>query len=219
MPEITMVRHGQAKQNATSEEDYDRLSELGQTQARWVGEHFRNLQLSYDVIVTGTLTRQIDTQILMNVDTKTPVVRDERFNEIRLYDLAGLIKRQFGIDFPDDELSFKKHLNLTFEKWENGEILDPPETFENYKSRVLEGLNEIKDLGEKILLVTSGGIIAMAIKHTLDLNTEALGNCLLASYNTGITKLLYYDQGFVISQLNALPHLETPERWTKRTYT
>ena len=46
MPEITMVRHGQAKQNATSEEDYDRLSELGQTQARWVGEHFRNLQLT-----------------------------------------------------------------------------------------------------------------------------------------------------------------------------
>jgi broad specificity phosphatase PhoE len=219
MPEITMVRHGQAKQNATSEEDYDRLSELGRTQAKWVGEHFRNLQLSFDVIVTGTLTRQIDTQILMNIDTKIPVVRDERFNEIRLYDLAGLIKKQFGIDFPKDELSFKRHLNLTFKKWENGEILNPPETFENYKTRVSEGLNEIKDLGEKILLVTSGGIIAMAIKHTLDLTTEALGNCLLASCNTGVTKLLHYDQSFIISQINALPHLETPERWTKRTYT
>ena len=219
MPEITMVRHGQAKQNATSEEDYDRLSELGRTQAKWAGEHFRNLQLSFDVIVTGTLTRQIDTQILMNIDTKIPVVRDERFNEIRLYDLAGLIKRQFGIDFPEDELSFKRHLNLTFKKWENGEILNPPETFENYKTRVSEGLNEIKDLGEKILLVTSGGIIAMAIKHTLDLTTEALGNCLLASCNTGVTKLLHYDQSFIISQINALPHLETPERWTKRTYT
>lgn len=214
-----MVRHGQAKQNATSEEDYDRLSELGRTQAKWAGEHFRNLQLSFDVIVTGTLTRQIDTQILMNIDTKIPVVRDERFNEIRLYDLAGLIKRQFGIDFPKDELSFKRHLNLTFKKWENGEILNPPETFENYKTRVSEGLNEIKDLGEKILLVTSGGIIAMAIKHTLDLTTEALGNCLLASCNTGVTKLLHYDQSFIISQINALPHLETPERWTKRTYT
>ena len=214
-----MVRHGQAKQNATSEEDYDRLSELGRTQAKWAGEHFRNLQLSFDVIVTGTLTRQIDTQILMNIDTKIPVVRDERFNEIRLYDLAGLIKKQFGIDFPKDELSFKRHLILTFKKWENGEILNPPETFENYKTRVSEGLNEIKDLGEKILLVTSGGIIAMAIKHTLDLTTEALGNCLLASCNTGVTKLLHYDQSFIISQINALPHLETPERWTKRTYT
>ena len=43
--------------------------------------------------------------------------------------------------------------------------------------------------------------------------------CLLSSYNTGITKLLNYDQSFIISQFNALPHLETPERWTKRTYT
>ena len=219
MPEITLVRHGQAKQNATSEEDYDRLSDLGRTQAKWVGEHLRRLKLSYDAIVTGTLTRQIDTQILMNIDIKAPVVRDERFNEIRLYDLAGLLKKQFEIDFPKDELSFKQHLNLTFKKWENGEITNPPETFQNYKSRVSEGMNEIKDLGEKVLLVTSGGIVAMAIKHTLNLNTEALGNCLLASYNTGITKLLYYDQGFVISQVNALPHLETPARWTKRTYT
>ena len=219
MPEITLVRHGQAKQNATSEEDYDRLSDLGRTQAKWAGEHLRKLKLSYDAIVTGTLTRQIDTQILMNIDTKAPVVRDERFNEIRLYDLASLLKKQFEINFPKDELGFKQHLNLTFKKWENGEIMNPPETFQNYKSRVSEGLNEIKDLGEKILLVTSGGIVAMAIKHTLNLNTEALGNCLLASYNTGITKLLYYDQGFVISQVNALPHLETPARWTKRTYT
>ena len=124
MPEITLVRHGQAKQNATSEEDYDHLSELGRTQAKWVGEHFRKLKLSYDVIVTGTLTRQIDTQTLMDVDTKMPVVRDERFNEIRLYDLAGLLKNQFGIDFPKDELSFKQHLNLTFKKWENGEIIN-----------------------------------------------------------------------------------------------
>ena len=101
-------------------------------------------------------------------------------------------------------------------KWGNH---GPPKHFKIINQGFLEGLNEIKDLGEKILLVTSGGIVAMAVKHTLNLNTEALGNCLLASYNTGITKLLYYDQGFVISQLNALPHLETPERWTKRTYT
>ena len=57
------------------------------------------------------------------------------------------------------------------------------------------------------------------LKHTLNLNTEALGNCLLASYNTGVTKLLYYDESFVISQMNALPHLETPDRWKNRTYT
>ena len=30
------------------------------------------------------------------------------------------------------------------------EKVNPPETFQNYKSRVYEGLNEIKDFGEKI---------------------------------------------------------------------
>ena len=64
------MRHGQAKQNATSEEDYDNLSELGRMQAKWVGEHFRKLKLSYNVIVTGTLTRHIDTQILMGLVQK-----------------------------------------------------------------------------------------------------------------------------------------------------
>ena len=139
MPEITLVRHGQAKQNATSEADYDNLSELGRTQAKWVGEHFNKLNLSYDAIVTGTLNRQIDTQILMDIESKTPVIRDERFNEIPLYDLADLINIQFGIDFPDSELSFKKHLNFTFEKWENGKIL-------NHLLRIL-GTKELTRLG------------------------------------------------------------------------
>ena len=57
----------------------------------------------------------------MGLDTKAPVVRDERFNEIRLYDLADLLKNQFGIDFPKDESSFKKHLNLHSKNGKNGE--------------------------------------------------------------------------------------------------
>ena len=218
MPEITLVRHGQAKQNATSEADYDNLSELGRTQAKWVGEHFNKLNLSYDAIVTGTLNRQIDTQILMDIESKTPVIRDERFNEIRLYDLADLIKMQFGIDFPDSELSFKKHLNFTFEKWENGEILNPPETFENYKSRVSEGLDNIKDLGKNF---TSnfwwhncyGNQTYIKFKY------RGAGKLPFGELQHRVTKLLYYDESFVISQMNALPHLETPDRWKNRTYT
>ena len=35
---ITLIRHGQANSSATTEEGYDNLSELGKTQARWLGE-------------------------------------------------------------------------------------------------------------------------------------------------------------------------------------
>ena len=100
---------------------------------------------------------------------------------------------------------------------QNGEILNPPETFENYKSRVSEGLDNIKDLGKKILLVTSGSIIAMAIKHIKFKYRGAgklpFGELQHRGYKTTLLREL------VISQMNALPHLETPDRWKNRTYT
>ena len=37
MGELTLIRHGQANSGATTEEDYDRLSDLGHTQARLLG--------------------------------------------------------------------------------------------------------------------------------------------------------------------------------------
>ena len=39
MSVITFIRHGQANSSATTEEGYDNLSDLGKTQARWLGEH------------------------------------------------------------------------------------------------------------------------------------------------------------------------------------
>ena len=40
MPHITLVRHGQANSDAKDEDGYDKLSDLGHQQARWLGEHF-----------------------------------------------------------------------------------------------------------------------------------------------------------------------------------
>ena len=40
MVELTIVRHGQANTGATDEKSYDKLSDLGRQQARWLGEHF-----------------------------------------------------------------------------------------------------------------------------------------------------------------------------------
>ena len=37
MGEVVLVRHGQANSGATDEESYDRLSDLGHQQARWLG--------------------------------------------------------------------------------------------------------------------------------------------------------------------------------------
>jgi len=56
--EIYLLRHGQASFGA---EDYDRLSEAGETQARLLGEHLAGLGLEFDAIFSGAMRRQRDT--------------------------------------------------------------------------------------------------------------------------------------------------------------
>ena len=55
---LFLVRHAQASFGST---DYDRLSELGHTQARWLGEYFREREIKFKRVLTGTLARQQDT--------------------------------------------------------------------------------------------------------------------------------------------------------------
>src|SRR6202161_1478621 len=55
---IYVVRHGQA---AFGTEHYDRLTEIGFTQARLLGGYFARRQIRFDAVFTGTLRRQTET--------------------------------------------------------------------------------------------------------------------------------------------------------------
>ena len=56
--ELWLVRHGQA---AFATDDYDRLTDLGWQQARWLGEHLSTMETRFDRICAGTLRRQQET--------------------------------------------------------------------------------------------------------------------------------------------------------------
>ena len=68
MAELILVRHGQANSHATDEASYDKLSDLGHTQARWLGEHMRATNPHFDHVITGTLRRQKETAVGMGYD-------------------------------------------------------------------------------------------------------------------------------------------------------
>ncbi len=57
MSTIYLVRHGQAG----TREHYDCLSDLGQTQARLLGEYFASQKLTFDTAISGALQRQRQT--------------------------------------------------------------------------------------------------------------------------------------------------------------
>jgi broad specificity phosphatase PhoE len=58
MGAIYLVRHGQA---AFGTDDYDRLTEIGYTQARLLGGFFAVRRVRCDAIYTGTLRRHTET--------------------------------------------------------------------------------------------------------------------------------------------------------------
>ena len=60
MTEITLIRHGQAQTGAKDEASYDRLSDLGHDQARWLGDYFQQTE-GFDHVVSRSLTRQVQT--------------------------------------------------------------------------------------------------------------------------------------------------------------
>jgi phosphohistidine phosphatase SixA len=56
--ELFLVRHAQA---SFGTDDYDRLSDLGHQQSRWLGDYFAQRGLVFDRVVTGTLRRHRET--------------------------------------------------------------------------------------------------------------------------------------------------------------
>lgn len=218
MSVITFVRHGQANSNATTEEDYDRLSDLGRQQAQWLGELWDNNEMAFDAVFSGTLTRQIDTLELLNVKRAPAAQRDERLNEIQYHNLVACMEQQFNMPPPAEGTGFIDHFHKTFEKWEGGEIQSPPETWENYETRVRALLDDLRHAGQNVLAVTSGGIVAMALAQALGVGRMPLVKFLLEGVNTGITQLHYLHGEFHIKQFNSVPHLEMLNRLDLRTY-
>ncbi|KUJ73637.1 phosphoglycerate mutase [Ruegeria marisrubri] len=215
MSHITLVRHGQANTEARDEENYDRLSDLGHQQSRWLGAHLQETRAHHPRIYCGTLTRHVETATSMGLENP---VQDPRLNEIQYFTLAKLYEEQHGITIPQDREGFVRHLPMTFEAWARGEIANPPETFAQFESRVSEALREIGTEGGPAIVVTSGALISMVVRQALGLDIPAMARVALAIMNTSMHRL--YPIGDHLSPVlfNAVPHLEAPERQFAQTH-
>jgi broad specificity phosphatase PhoE len=215
---VTLVRHGQANSGARDEEGYDKLSELGHQQARWLGGYFRDAGERFARVYTGTLRRHVETAAGIEADCALPPVQDARLNEMAYFDLATRIEEQHGLPIPKDREGFIEHLPKVFRLWQAGEIDNPPETFEHFEARVREALEEIVAGDGRALVVTSGGLIGMAMRIIMRLDVEAMAHACLAIENSSLHRVQPLSNGLALTQFNALPHLDTPERAFARTH-
>lgn len=215
MSHITLVRHGQANTEARDEHSYDKLSELGHQQARWLGAHLEQTRAHHPRVYCGTLVRHVETASSMGL---TNPVQDARLNEIEYFTLAQLLRDQHGVPIPQDREGFVAHLPMTFNAWANGKIKAPPETFEEFEARVSDALREIGTEGGPAIVVTSGGLISMIVRQAMGLDIPAMSRVALAIMNTSMHR--FYPIGTHLSPVlfNAVPHLEAPDRQFAQTH-
>jgi broad specificity phosphatase PhoE len=216
MSHITLIRHGQANTAARDEASYDRLSPLGHQQAAWLGEHLRAAQAHHPRVFCGTLNRHIETAASMGVDAG--ITRDPRLNELEYFTLATLLEKQRGIVMPTEREGFVEHLPTVFTAWRDGLIESPPETYEQFRTRVHDALHEIAEGDGPALVVTSGGLISMAMARAMELDIPAMARMALAIMNTSMHRLFPIGGHLSPVLFNAVPHLDHPDRHYAQTH-
>ncbi len=207
MGEIILVRHGQANSAAKDEESYDRLSDLGHQQARWLGDYLTAREAPFDKVITGSLRRHRETASGIGYDD--PLI-DPRLNEMDYFNLGQALEDVHGVPFPGPD-EFAAHVPQVMEAWHRAEIMGV-ETFASFEDRVTGVLQEAAKPGVRVLCVTSGGVIGMIIRHLLDLDPTRMAHVLLPIMNSSLHRVHVIPQGPILAGYNAVPHLDHPDR-------
>lgn len=215
LAEIILVRHGQANSHATDEASYDRLSDLGRQQARWLGTHLRDTNPHFDQVITGTLIRQADTAREMGYAIDR---QDARLDEMRYFSIASALAAQHAIPAPATPEDFARHLPQLLDHWERDLIDAPPERFADFQARVATSLDDLCQQKGRILVVTSGGVIGMVLRHVLGLQNGSTAKMMLQIMNSSLHRLEHVHGMLMVGAFNATPHLDTPDRAHARTF-
>ncbi len=236
---LTLVRHGQA---SYLKENYDQLSDLGKRQARMLGEYWIRTKTSFDQVYYGPACRHLRTgQIVADVYRQAgqpwpePVTipdMDEYVGTaiVRTF-LPGLLETHEDIRALEAEYRRTEEQNAAFKiydklfarisrMWVDGELDSPDlESWKTFCVRIDRGIQMIRDsAGEnkRIVVFTSGGVIAATVRLALDLAPQRTLELSWASRNASFTELVFTPERIWLSSFNNHPHLEDEDLLTHR---
>lgn len=236
---LTLVRHGQASFLA---ENYDRLSPLGERQARSLGEYWVARGVTFDRIYYGPAERQIRTGEIVgavlgqaSLPWPEPVIVPE-FDEyagievMRAF-LPGLLEKhedlraletQFrsAADRAEAGRAYDRMFQRVTRLWATGDLAAPDlEPWSEFCDRIARGIAQVRASGSKssrIAVFTSGGVIAATARLALDLNYLKTLDLGWSSRNASYSEFLFSGERFSVASFNNLPHLHEPDLITYR---
>jgi broad specificity phosphatase PhoE len=239
MGNLFLVRHAQA---SFLERNYDKLSELGEAQARFLGEHWVGRNIIFDRACTGPCVRHKDTLKLVSaaydkagLNFPEPVVLQEfdeyqgeavlerclpglLENDSRIRDLHTAFQSSSGS--AARRVTFQRLFEAVIGEWVRGAICSlGVETWSEFCSRVNSGLAEFLSAGgrgERTAVFTSGGPIAVAMQRALQLSPESTLQVSWMSRNSSWSEFLYAAERFTLSSFNVHGHIVDPAMHTYR---
>ena len=218
---LYLVRHGQA---SFGQGDYDRLSELGQRQARLTGRHLGQAGVSFDAAYCGAMRRQRDTAaaLLEGLAAPPALTVMPGWEE---YDSAAIIQALLPCLLQDDpsleaslpamyqdRRAFQKVYEAAMRRWvAGGHDLGTVETWRAFQDRALKALGRVlapHQGGKTVLVVSSGGPVAACAQAALGLADHRVLQLTWVLRNASLTSFLYRGQELTLSTFNSTAHLE-----------
>jgi len=239
MSTLFVIRHGQA---SFLEQNYDKLSALGETQARLLGEYWAKRRVIFDRVLSGPRTRQRETARITGEAYKAsgipwPAVEmapefDEYHGDTVLdAALPGLVERDPQVrDLQDVFLksstpaekhrAFQRLFEIVIGRWVAGEIqAENVESWADFSARVNRGLSQIAangGQGQQVAVFTSGGPIGVTMQRALHLSAEDTLRVAWMVRNGACSEFLFSGERFTLSSFNAFPHLDGASLLTYR---
>lgn len=239
MSTLYVIRHGQA---SFLEQNYDKLSALGETQARMLGEYWAKRRVIFDRILSGPRTRQMETARITGEACKAgglpwPAVEvvpefDEYHGEAVLDTvLPGLTEhdpqiRDLQNVFLKSSTPAEKHrafqrlFEIVIGRWVAGEIrAENIESWADFSARVNRGLSQIaasSGKGQQVAVFTSGGPIGITMQFALHLSAADTLRVAWMVRNGAYNEFLFSGERFTLSSFNAFPHLDGASLLTYR---
>jgi broad specificity phosphatase PhoE len=224
MSELYLVRHGQASFGA---KNYDKLSELGIQQAKWLGEYFQQREIEFSKLWRGDLLRHQETAegICLTMQHQPEEMVQRGLNEFDFQNIAIAYLSLFPNEKPQADAKpaeFYRLLKKAMRAWPEErlplELLS--ESWQQFQARVEACRSDIcaADDGKPVLVVSSGGTISMFMSLVLGMSAEQVIELNMQIKNTGFSHFYFNQRTVRLSSFNNIPHLDVPERFNSITF-
>lgn len=228
MQEIYLIRHGQAGLR----DDYDRLSNLGQTQCGLLAAWFAAQGVTFDLVLSGALRRQQETAAALG---GSPVI-DPAWNEFDLDAVYASVGPQLAAVDEEFRLAHAGILEESkdpahpvhrewkscdiklIEAWVAGRFDVSCESWPQFLGRIraaAQALN-LQPAVRRIALVTSATPIGIATGSLFEASERKYLELAGALHNSSFTILRRRPSGLALTAFNHTPHLPEEKLRTLR---